>query len=1240
MAKKATIGAKIALDGEKEWKQAISNINKQAKTLASEMKLVTSEFQDNANSTEALRKKSEILAKQYELQNKKVEEAKNALDNAQQNMKKNASVVEEYRAKLQTAKEQLETLESSTDATTEQLQKQREEVEKVQKQLESVEKGYTRAENATYAWQETVNNAKVGLNNLGSELKQTNKYLDEAENSVDGTAASIDQFGKKIKESKEDVNDFAEEMGEAAEGASVFGDVLKAELASDAINAGITAVKDTISELAGAVTGLAKDGQKALNEFAAKTGATKEELDSFETVMDNIYENNFGDGMQDIAEVMAVVEQNIKDIDPSNLEEVSTNAILMRDTFGYETQEQIRAVKMLMDQFGLTSKEAFTLMAQGAQEGLDKNDDLLDTINEYSVHFKQLGYNADEMFNMLVNGAENGTFSVDKLGDAVKEFGIRVKDGTADDAFKDLGLNADALKDKFNAGGEAAKEASEEVMSAFLNMDSATEQYTLGVMMFGTMFEDLGVEAIGSLMDIQGEVSKTADTLDDINDIRYDDFETSLEGLGRQILIRFKEPFSESLDTANLKVKNLSSEIADGKLGKSIDGIAESAGRLLVKFVDFGADALPVVADGFEWLVDHSALVTSGLKGIAAAVLTYKAVTIYTQVATAMKTLTTATQAAEGAQLALNAAQNLNPYGLIAAGITAVTVGVYSYMTSMDEASETVLDFNEELQETVENLGELEETASKSRIDFSENISQIENQRDSLQLLIDELYSLDSKEQQTQAEKERMKAIVDQLNSSMDGLNLEIDEQTGLLSKNQSAVEGVANAMEKQALQQAKQERYAEIAAQIVELESQIKKAKDETAEAEKIHAEYRDGEFAKVKQEYEDEKSWIMDKIGLQYEEKTAYEEGTAQLQSYYSEVNNGKIAIIEQEENLEALKLEFQELGLELGNTSIMMDENGQSVLDWDATVQSATEEFISNAESIKLSYAEMYAEAEDSLKSQVGLFEEFSSATELSKDDLQKNLEGQVEGINEWADNITRISKICSQEFVDEISSLGLDSAGEIKVLASMTEEELKAYENAWNDKNEAVKNAAVASVGDCTEKILAEEERLIQKLEDQLPQWDSTGTILGNGIGEGVIKGIEDSNYQVQQAMKAQARKALEAAKKELDVNSPSKKARKLYHSVGEGSAKGLEDGEGMVESAARKVANASLKGLATANNTVKSTSSTAKSATTTMSQVQYSSEVAKAIKTVFEGMSIELGEQQVGKFVDTRLRRMN
>ncbi|MFP3360351.1 phage tail tape measure protein, partial [Planococcus sp. SIMBA_143] len=90
-----------------------------------------------------------------------------------------------------------------------------------------------------------------------------------------------------------------------------------------------------------------------------------------------------------------------------------------------------------------TSTEAYNLLAQGAKNGLNKSDELLDTANEYSPYFKSLGFNANQMFDTFIAGAEKGAFNLDKVGDAVKEFNIRAKDGSkaSSEAFQALGMN-------------------------------------------------------------------------------------------------------------------------------------------------------------------------------------------------------------------------------------------------------------------------------------------------------------------------------------------------------------------------------------------------------------------------------------------------------------------------------------------------------------------------------------------------------------------------------------------------------------------------------------------------------------------------------------------------------------------------------------------------------------------------------------------------------------------------------
>ena len=56
-------GLKIGLEGEKEFKQSLAEINQSFKVLGSEMKLVESQFDKNDNSVEALTARNEVLQK-------------------------------------------------------------------------------------------------------------------------------------------------------------------------------------------------------------------------------------------------------------------------------------------------------------------------------------------------------------------------------------------------------------------------------------------------------------------------------------------------------------------------------------------------------------------------------------------------------------------------------------------------------------------------------------------------------------------------------------------------------------------------------------------------------------------------------------------------------------------------------------------------------------------------------------------------------------------------------------------------------------------------------------------------------------------------------------------------------------------------------------------------------------------------------------------------------------------------
>lgn len=210
----------------------------------------------------------------------------------------------------------------------------------------------------------------------------------------------------------------------------------------------------------------ADEAKGALNDFCAATGTATDEADQYKQVMENIYNGNYGEGFKDIAAAMTTVKQQAGDLGADELEKMTTNALALRDTFDMDVAESTRAATQLMQKFGLSGEEAYNLIAQGAQQGLNQNGDLLDVINEYSNQYSQAGLSAEDMFNSIKNGAETGVWSIDKMGDAFKEFSIRMNDGTANEYLTSLGLNADELVSKFQTGGESAKEAMGEISSA------------------------------------------------------------------------------------------------------------------------------------------------------------------------------------------------------------------------------------------------------------------------------------------------------------------------------------------------------------------------------------------------------------------------------------------------------------------------------------------------------------------------------------------------------------------------------------------------------------------------------------------------------------------------------------------------------------------------------------------------------------------------------------------------------
>ena len=481
---------------------------------------------------------------------------------------------------------------------------------------------YTRLERKVSSQQDELEALRREYANVVLEQGKASKEAKQLESKIGSLSKEVDKGEKQLR----DLGEAAEEAGRKAEGSSGGYTVLKnviANLATEAISMAVEGFKE-----------LATEGDTALGMLEAKTGATGQKMKGFEDVMYEVYNANYGENLGDVSEKLSTVIQMTDDLDNASLAKVTKNAIALEDVFGFDVTESMRAVNSLMDQFGITSDQAFNLLVQGAQNGLNQNDDLLDTINEYSVQFKNAGYTADDMFNMLANGTATGTWSVDKLGDAVKEFNIRMSDGTANDYLEQLGVDVDTVMAQFNKGGPEAQKAIGTVMDAILDCDDATLQYQTGVGLFGTMWEDLGAETVASLMETEGAISSTSDAMSKMDSAAYDTLESSFSQLGRTIKAEVVQPISVKL----------------------IPVVKEAVEFTTTK-----------VAPAVDWFLKNLPTIGVLIAGISAAVVAFKWGSIVSGIMKAV-----------GAVKAFGAALMANPIGLIIAGVTAlVTAFVY-----------------------------------------------------------------------------------------------------------------------------------------------------------------------------------------------------------------------------------------------------------------------------------------------------------------------------------------------------------------------------------------------------------------------------------------------------------------------------------------------------------------------------------------------------------------------------------
>ncbi|OMD00048.1 phage tail tape measure protein [Paenibacillus sp. FSL R5-0636] len=297
-----------------------------------------------------------------------------------------------------------------------------------------------------------------------------------------------------------------------------------------------------------AVFSFSEEYQVAMNQIQASTGASEQQMSGFSEIATNIYNQNLGESFYDIAQNMSIVRQ-VTQQSGKALEDATKNAIMYSDVFGEDVTESVKATDTMVKNFGITSTEAYNLLAQGAQKGLNKSGELLDSANEYSPYFAKLGFSANQMFDTFSAGLAAGAFNLDKVGDGIKEFGIRTKDQSKStyEAYKAIGLSGAQMTTQFAAGGETAQKAFLTTAKAINAIKDPVVANAVSVQLFGTQAEDLEARVVKAMTSAKSQFDMTKNTMEDISNVKYDTIGKALGGIGRTLQTSLILPISKKL---------------------------------------------------------------------------------------------------------------------------------------------------------------------------------------------------------------------------------------------------------------------------------------------------------------------------------------------------------------------------------------------------------------------------------------------------------------------------------------------------------------------------------------------------------------------------------------------------------------------------------------------------------------------------------------------------------------------
>ena len=771
-----------------ELKSGITQANRQIKIANSAFEAASSSMDDWENSAEGLRKKLDQLE----------------------------SVLESETSKLKA-------LDAQRKRTLQYQKEQAEQEERLKTQIKSLTAEYEKVISSEGKRSKNATDLKKKINELNSELANSVKEQEKASVSAQNLEVKFNKQQATVNKVEKELEEYRSELANVGQKSIDLGN------SQQTLSEGFTVMKGVVANLI--TDGLRKLGE-SLKEVATQAIRTGIEFESAFAGVKKTVDATEEEYAQLEKEII-----NMSKTMPASASEIAAVAEVAGQ-LGIKKDDIIAFTKVMIDlgeSTVLSSEEAATSLARLANimgtssKDYDKlGSVLVDLGNNFATTEAEI---LEMTMRIAGAGATIGLTESEIMGiaTALSSVGIEAEMGGSaiSKAMSDMALAVETGKGKFadletyaKVAGMTSKEFAETMkkdaagaIQAFIlglgNIDEQGGSTLVALQDLG--FEEVRLrdtmlrasnasEVFTSAIELGSKAWEENNALTEEANKRYSTTESriammknEMTAFGLDIYSKFKEPIGDAVSSVSTIFKDLQKEIGNGKLGKSIDKIAESFGSFVKEASQFTAKVLVKLINGLTTLIDNWDKIGPAIGTALTALIAFKVATTATTAAFALaKTgvaafnlilgaYKIATGAATAAQLGWNAAMLANPIGIVV-GLVAGLITALGYLIKKSgeaqieetELTETIKEQSEEVDELTKKTEEakrakadLTEATKKSREEGISEINYIQDLRTELSQLVDANGNV------KKGYEERVKFITGQLNSAL-GTELEL----------------------------------------------------------------------------------------------------------------------------------------------------------------------------------------------------------------------------------------------------------------------------------------------------------------------------------------------------------------------------------------------------------------------------------------------------------------------------------